>query len=270
MPYSLPTSAYFEEPTWWNGRMCSSSTPFSPAAKRAIAPNSSSSSLTSGMSGTRTMIRLPASASARAFSRMRPVVHARPPLVLLGVDQLEVVEEQVGDREDLLEMAPGNRPAGLHGGVDVPAPAAARAARRQSRGGPAARPRSSVTPPPEFLNTTRSLRISSSRRPHGEGLGRSAPAPGSSRRRRSAPQVMQRARSNRMLPSALRKVAFCSQASTQAAQPAHLPALNMTAGCRSRVSGFWHHRQRRGQPRRKTTVRMPGPSWTQKRWMFET
>ena len=33
------------------------------------------------------------------------------------------------------------------------------------------------------------------------------------------------------------------------------------------LSGLLHHRQRSGQPLRNTVVRMPGPSWIEKRWM---
>jgi len=39
---------------------------------------------------------------------------------------------------------------------------------------------------------------------------------------------------------------------------------------RSSPSGFWHQRQRRGQPFRKTVVRIPGPSWTENRWRSKT
>ena len=35
-------------------------------------------------------------------------------------------------------------------------------------------------------------------------------------------------------------------------------------------SGLWHHRQRRGQPLRNTVVRIPGPSWIEKRWISKT
>lgn len=36
------------------------------------------------------------------------------------------------------------------------------------------------------------------------------------------------------------------------------------------VSGLPHHRQRSGQPLRKTSVRIPGPSWTEKCWILVT
>src|SRR5512139_793956 len=36
------------------------------------------------------------------------------------------------------------------------------------------------------------------------------------------------------------------------------------------LSGLEHHLQRSEQPLRKTLVRMPGPSWVQKCWMFRT
>jgi len=35
-------------------------------------------------------------------------------------------------------------------------------------------------------------------------------------------------------------------------------------------SGLWHHAQRRGQPFRKTVVRIPGPSLTEYFWMLNT
>ncbi len=37
-----------------------------------------------------------------------------------------------------------------------------------------------------------------------------------------------------------------------------------------RVSGLWHQKQRRLHPFRNTVVRMPGPSWMEKRWMLVT
>lgn len=33
------------------------------------------------------------------------------------------------------------------------------------------------------------------------------------------------------------------------------------------VSGLWHQKQLKGQPLRKTVVRIPGPSLTLKRWI---
>ena len=53
----------------------------------------------------------------------------------------------------------------------------------------------------------------------------------------------------------------------------------MTAACAEDVhlraprfvlSGLWHHQQRSGQPLRKTVVRIPGPSWSEYRWMSKT
>jgi hypothetical protein len=35
------------------------------------------------------------------------------------------------------------------------------------------------------------------------------------------------------------------------------------------ASGLWHHAQRMLQPLKKTVVRIPGPSCTDVRWMFE-
>ena len=32
-------------------------------------------------------------------------------------------------------------------------------------------------------------------------------------------------------------------------------------------SGLWHHQQDKGQPFRKTVVRIPGPSWTANRFI---
>jgi len=41
----------------------------------------------------------------------------------------------------------------------------------------------------------------------------------------------------------------------------------LISGKRSQLSGLWHQRHESGQPFRKTVVRIPGPSWMEKRWM---
>jgi hypothetical protein len=43
-----------------------------------------------------------------------------------------------------------------------------------------------------------------------------------------------------------------------------------TSGAADSPSGLWHHEQRSGQPLRKTAVRIPGPSWIEKRRMSKT
>jgi len=56
----------------------------------------------------------------------------------------------------------------------------------------------------------------------------------------------------------------------QLKQPMQLRPNHQTPGVFCWLSGFWHQRQRKGQPLRKTVVRMPGPSWVELREMSKT
>jgi len=46
--------------------------------------------------------------------------------------------------------------------------------------------------------------------------------------------------------------------------------MTVTSGSGDRLSGLWHHQQSSGHPLRKTVVRMPGPSWSEYRWILKT
>jgi hypothetical protein len=51
----------------------------------------------------------------------------------------------------------------------------------------------------------------------------------------------------------------------QSPHPAHRSGRYTSLGTCSQFSGLWHHQQLSGHPFRKTVVRMPGPSWVEKR-----
>ena len=57
----------------------------------------------------------------------------------------------------------------------------------------------------------------------------------------------------------------CGQTVAQAPQEMQRVSKTSTSGANDWLSGLWHHRQRAGQPLRKTVVRMPGPSCSEKR-----
>ena len=50
----------------------------------------------------------------------------------------------------------------------------------------------------------------------------------------------------------------------------HLSGTKLNSGNAACDSGLWHQMQRRGQPFRKTAVRIPGPSLTEVRFMSRT
>ena len=58
------------------------------------------------------------------------------------------------------------------------------------------------------------------------------------------------------------------QAATHEPQPRQRVKNHWSCGFPEMLSGFWHHRQARGQRLKKTVERMPGPSWVEKRWML--
>ena len=62
-------------------------------------------------------------------------------------------------------------------------------------------------------------------------------------------------------------MAFVGQALAQWPQAMHSSGAKESSGFAESDSGLWHQRQRNGQPLKKTVVRMPGPSWMEKRWM---
>ena len=81
-----------------------------------------------------------------------------------------------------------------------------------------------------------------------------------------APQVWQRKRSGATSPPFLKGMASAGHASAhrpQRMQRAELTASSVAEDC---DSGLQHHRQRRGQPFRNTSVRIPAPSWMEYRW----
>ena len=78
-----------------------------------------------------------------------------------------------------------------------------------------------------------------------------------------APQAMHFERSKTR--SGEHRCAPCGQVAAHAPQPMHRAATKRISGSARCVSGLWHHAQRSGQPLRKTTVRIPGPSCTEKR-----
>ena len=75
-----------------------------------------------------------------------------------------------------------------------------------------------------------------------------------------APQAVQRSRSVTGRPFSIR-TAPCGQTSAHFPQPVHFSGESISSGRKDCDSGFWHQRQRRGQPLKNTVVRMPGPSW---------
>ena len=60
------------------------------------------------------------------------------------------------------------------------------------------------------------------------------------------------------------------QTPKQKPQPTQWSAMKEICGEGERLSGLWHQRQLRGQPLRKTVVRIPGPSWMENFWMSKT
>ena len=71
-------------------------------------------------------------------------------------------------------------------------------------------------------------------------------------------------------PVGVNVIALVGQTSWQRPEWPHRFSKCHSEMLRSSPSGFWHHRQRRGQPFRKTVVRIPGPSWTENRWRSKT
>ena len=56
-------------------------------------------------------------------------------------------------------------------------------------------------------------------------------------------------------------LALCWQASTHSLQPMQRSRTKEISDSGKMDSGLWHQTHERGQPLRKTVVRMPGPSW---------
>ena len=68
-------------------------------------------------------------------------------------------------------------------------------------------------------------------------------------------------------PSSIKVTAWRWQALSQRRQRTQSAALYMTTGRRRCDSGLLHHQHDKGQPLRKTMVRIPGPSFREKRWI---
>ena len=56
---------------------------------------------------------------------------------------------------------------------------------------------------------------------------------------------------------------------TQEPQSVHKRRCTMICGLRRWLSGLEHHRQRKGQPLKKTSVRTPSPSWVLYFWILK-
>ena len=78
-----------------------------------------------------------------------------------------------------------------------------------------------------------------------------------------APHRRHRSGSGRVGPSARPM----GQTAWQAPQSMQRSPMMRISASRARLSGLWHQGQSSGQPFRNTVVRMPGPSWIEKRWI---
>ena len=76
------------------------------------------------------------------------------------------------------------------------------------------------------------------------------------------------------LPSSFRLIAPVGQAARHGAlhfsAVTHFDSRNLISGVLFWPSGLQHHLQLRGQPLRKTSVLIPGPSWIEYRWISKT
>ena len=93
------------------------------------------------------------------------------------------------------------------------------------------------------------------------------PAPGGRRQAGSAPQHVQRRDPRAALPCRRPSGLSRDTPAWHAPQAMHRPAGTTATVPSGMLSGLPHHRQRSGQPLKNTVVRMPGPSWSEKRWM---
>jgi hypothetical protein len=64
-----------------------------------------------------------------------------------------------------------------------------------------------------------------------------------------------------------RMIAPSGHTSTHSPQRMQRPGRSHSSGSGDWLSGLWHHQQDSGQPFKNTVVRMPGPSWMEKRRM---
>jgi hypothetical protein len=53
-------------------------------------------------------------------------------------------------------------------------------------------------------------------------------------------------------------------------QPMHFSECHLISGKNFWLSGFWHHTHFKGQPFKKTTVLIPGPSTVEDLWISKT
>ena len=85
---------------------------------------------------------------------------------------------------------------------------------------------------------------------------------------RHFPQRVQRFRSI-CIPSGPRFNAFSGQILRQSLAPIQRTSYHIRSGSGRSPSGLWHQGQRRGQPLKKTVVRMPGPSSVLNCWRLK-
>ena len=83
-----------------------------------------------------------------------------------------------------------------------------------------------------------------------------------------APQWVHFSVSRPILPFSSGTTAPLGQTCMQAPQLTHRLSNSSICGVNCCDSGLLHHRQRRGQPFRKTVVRRPGPSCTDILWIL--
>ena len=71
------------------------------------------------------------------------------------------------------------------------------------------------------------------------------------------------------VPASSCQLACLGQALTQAPQPTHLCGKNISCGSKRQDSGLAHQRQRSWQPLKNTVVRIPSPSFTDRRCIWK-
>ncbi len=199
-------------------------------------------SVTEGISGTRARKGMPSAFSRSQIFEDRAVVRAGPRFVGGRIGELDVHQHQVHGLYNALEHR--------RIGVAEVSMAACKSAIRprvspQSPAASAPRRRKKVTPPPLIF----SARAFFATRRAASALVISRPAIRSAPRGQAATQAPQAAQ-----PSG------CGQTASQAPQWMHRSRLFSRWGFGEKLSGLWHHLQRSGQPLRKITLRMPGPS----------
>lgn len=64
-----------------------------------------------------------------------------------------------------------------------------------------------------------------------------------------------------IIPSEVNVMAFSGQTVTQVPHLMHFAGAYIRSAFADMLSGLWHHAQRRLQPLKKITIRIPGPSF---------